>query len=82
MDVLRTAVSALAAFDADSTDNSPAATMRKGIRLTSQVPMVIAAHEHIRNGRAPVAAGSRARPRGEFPVDAARARRRAPTPRD
>jgi citrate synthase len=56
MDVLRTAVSALAAFDADVADNSPAATLRKGLRLTAQVPMVIAAHEHIRNGRPPVPA--------------------------
>jgi citrate synthase len=55
MDVLRTAVSALAAFDPEVTDNSPEATLRKGIRLTSQVPMIIAAHDHIRNGRAPVA---------------------------
>jgi len=55
MDVLRTAISALAAFDAEAADNSAAATLRKGIRLTSQVPMVIAAHEHIRNGRVPVA---------------------------
>jgi 2-methylcitrate synthase len=54
MDVLRTAVSALAAFDAEVADNSPEANMRKGIRLTSQVPMIVAAHEHIRNGRAPV----------------------------
>ena len=55
MDVLRTAVSALAAFDPEVADNSPEATLRKGIRLTSQVPMIVAAHEHIRNGRAPVA---------------------------
>ena len=55
MDVLRTAASALAAFDPDVDDNSPQATLRKGIRLTSQVPMLIAAHEHIRHGRAPVA---------------------------
>ena len=55
MDVLRTAASALAAFDPDVDDNSPLATLRKGIRLTSQVPMIIAAHEHIRHGRAPVA---------------------------
>ena len=54
MDVLRTAVSALAAFDPDVADNSPAATLRKGVRLTSQVPMIVAAHEHIRNGREPV----------------------------
>ncbi len=55
MDVLRTAVSALAAFDADATDNSPEATLRKGIRLTSQVPIIVAAHHHIRDGNDPVA---------------------------
>ena len=55
MDVLRTAVSALAAFDPDVPDNTPAAVRRKGIRLTSQVPMIVAAHDHIRNGREPVA---------------------------
>jgi citrate synthase len=54
MDVLRTAVSALAAFDAEVGDNSREATVRKGIRLTSQVPMIVAAHERIRNGKAPV----------------------------
>jgi citrate synthase len=54
MDVLRTAASALAAFDPDVDDNSPDATLRKGVRLTSQVPMIIAAHEHIRNGREPL----------------------------
>ncbi|MDO8595974.1 MAG: citrate/2-methylcitrate synthase, partial [Sulfuricaulis sp.] len=54
MDVLRTAVSALSAFDPDVADNSPEATLRKGIRLTSQVPMIVAAHEHLRNGREPV----------------------------
>jgi citrate synthase len=55
MDVLRTAVSALAAFDPETADKSPQATLRKGIRLTSQVPMIVAAHQHIRNGREPVA---------------------------
>ena len=55
MDVLRTAVSVLAAFDPDVADNSPEATVRKGLRLTSQVPMIVAAHEHIRKGREPVA---------------------------
>ena len=54
MDVLRTATSALAAFDADVDDNSREATLRKGVRLTSQVPMIVAAHEHIRHGREPV----------------------------
>ena len=55
MDVLRTGVSALAAFDPETADKSPEATLRKGIRLTAQVPMLVAAHEHIRNGREPVA---------------------------
>ena len=55
MDVLRTAVSALSAFDPETADKSAAATLRKGMRLTSQVPMIVAAHEHLRNGRAPVA---------------------------
>jgi citrate synthase len=56
MDVLRTAVSALAAFDEDSADNSHEATIRKGIRLTSQVPMIVAAHARLREGLDPVAA--------------------------
>ena len=59
MDVLRTVVSALAAFDPEVADKSPAATLRKGVRLTSQAPLIVAAHEHIRNGRQPVAADPR-----------------------
>ena len=55
MDVLRTGVSALATFDPETADKSPEATLRKGMRLTAQVPMLVAAHEHIRNGREPVA---------------------------
>lgn len=51
MDVLRTAVSALTAFESDTFDNSMAATRAKGIRLAAQVPMIVAAHEAIRNGR-------------------------------
>ncbi len=55
MDVLRTAVSALSAFDPETSDKSAPATRRKGIRLTSQVPMIVAAHEQIRSGRTPIA---------------------------
>ena len=55
MDVLRTATSALSAFDPETADKSREATLRKGMRLTSQVPMIVAAHEHVRNGREPVA---------------------------
>ncbi len=53
MDVLRTAVSALAAFDPQRDDKSPQAARQKGIRLTAQVAMIITAHEHLRNGRRP-----------------------------
>lgn len=55
MDVLRTAVSALSTFDAQTGDKSAAATRSKGIRLSAQVPMIVAAHEQIRNGREPIA---------------------------
>jgi len=54
MEVLRTAVSALGAFDPEVADNSPEATLRKGVRLTSQVPVIVTAHHHIRAGRDPV----------------------------
>jgi citrate synthase len=54
MEVLRTAMSALGAFDADVDDNSPEATLRKGVRITSQTPAVVAAHHRIRHGLAPV----------------------------
>jgi citrate synthase len=56
MEVLRTAVSALGAFDPEAADSSRAATVRKGIRLTSQVPMIVAVHHRLRQGLAPVAA--------------------------
>ncbi|WP_298805100.1 citrate/2-methylcitrate synthase [uncultured Lentibacter sp.] len=56
MDVLRTAVSALAALEPASQTTGEDAFIENGIRLTAQVPMIIAAHEHIRNGRAPVPA--------------------------
>ncbi|HYC18166.1 MAG TPA: citrate/2-methylcitrate synthase [Pseudolabrys sp.] len=54
MDVLRTAASALAAFDTETADNSREATIRKAVRLTSQVPMIVAAHSRIRSGEQPV----------------------------
>jgi citrate synthase len=56
MDVLRTAASALAAFDPETADNSREATVRKAVRLTSQVPMIVAAHSRIRGGQEPVPA--------------------------
>ena len=55
MDVLRTAVSALAALEPDSVETGEEAFLRNGMRLTAQVPTLVAAHEAIRNGRDPVA---------------------------
>ena len=56
MDVLRTATSALSAFDPETADNSREATLRKAVRLTSQIPMIVAAHSRIREGQDPVPA--------------------------
>jgi citrate synthase len=56
MDILRTATSALAASDPETADNSRDATLRKGVRLSSQVPMIVAAHSRIRAGLEPVPA--------------------------
>lgn len=50
MDVLRTAISALAAYESDVTDVTAEATLRKGIRLTAQTPSIVAAHHRIRSG--------------------------------
>ncbi|GJL81518.1 MAG: citrate synthase [marine bacterium B5-7] len=54
MEVLRTAVSALGAFDPQANDNSAQAVRDKGVRLTSQVPLIVASHHHIRSGRDPI----------------------------
>jgi citrate synthase len=59
MEVLRTGVSALSAFDPDANDNSAPATLRKAIRLTAQMPTLVAAWERIRRGRAPLAPNPR-----------------------
>jgi len=55
MEVLRTGISALSAFDPDAADNSREATLRKTIRLTAQMPTLVAAWDRIRRGKAPVA---------------------------
>jgi citrate synthase len=59
MEVLRTGVSALSAFDPDAADNSREATVRKAIRLTAQMPTLVAAWERIRRGRPLVAPNPR-----------------------
>jgi 2-methylcitrate synthase len=59
MEVLRTGVSALSAFDPDAADNSRDATLRKSLRLIAQMPTLVAAWERIRRGKAPVAPNPR-----------------------
>lgn len=54
MDVLRTAMSALSAYDPETEDNSSEATLRKGLRLTAQAPTIVAAHVKIRDGKEPI----------------------------
>ncbi len=51
MDVLRTAVSALAFYDADEKNNDHEANVRKAIRLTSQIAMIVACYDRIRKGK-------------------------------
>ena len=55
MEVLRTSISALGVFDAQCDDKSQEGIIAKGIRLTSQIPMIVAAHERIRNNMEPLA---------------------------
>ena len=56
MDVLRTAVSALAFYDADVKNGDHDANLRKAIRLTSQIAMIVAIYDRIRKGKALVEA--------------------------
>jgi citrate synthase len=59
MEILRTGVSALSAFDPDGEDNSREASLRKAVRLTARIPTLIATWERIRRGRPPVAPNPR-----------------------
>ncbi len=55
MSVLRTGVSLLGVFDPEADDNSPEANRRKAVKLTGQIPTIIAAWGRIREGKEPVA---------------------------
>jgi 2-methylcitrate synthase/citrate synthase II len=56
MDALRSAVSVLAHFDAESEDSTHAANLRKAERLLGQIPVAIADQFRLSKGLAPVAA--------------------------
>jgi citrate synthase len=51
MDALRTVVSALGATDPDLNNNTPEGNLRKAVRLTAQLPTVVAAFHRIRSDR-------------------------------
>ncbi|MFZ3342153.1 MAG: citrate synthase [Terriglobales bacterium] len=51
MDVLRTLVSTLSYYDPENTKNDHDANVNKAIRLTSQIPMLVANYDRIRNGK-------------------------------
>jgi citrate synthase len=51
MDVLRTGVSALGFFDPDEKSNDHAANVRKAIRLTSQIAMIVAYFDRLRKNK-------------------------------
>ena len=55
MDALRTAISAASSTDPDLESNDPAADRRKAIRLTAQLPTMVAAFHRLRNGQQPIA---------------------------
>jgi len=54
MTALRTAVSALGAFDPDANDDGPPARSRKAVRLTAQMATLVAVLDRTRHGSAPV----------------------------
>ena len=54
MTALRTAVSALGAFDPDAEDDGEAAGRRKAVRLTAQMATLVAVLDRIRGGLEPV----------------------------
>jgi citrate synthase len=56
LDALRTAVSALAHFDQDASDNSHDANVRKAERLLAQIPVAIADYYHLSKGNSPLPA--------------------------
>lgn len=55
MDALRTAVSALSAYDADVASNDEAANLRKAHRITAKTASIVASYHRLREGHDPIA---------------------------
>lgn len=58
MDVLRTTVSALDFYDQSGHDTSPEAAIKTAVKLTGQLPTIVAAWDRIRNGKDVIAPDS------------------------
>ncbi|MGA2439761.1 MAG: citrate/2-methylcitrate synthase [Tepidisphaeraceae bacterium] len=66
MDALRTAASSLSSTDPDLQNNDPAANLRKAIRLTAQLPTIVAAFDRLRRGHKPIQPDPHASIAGNF----------------
>ncbi len=55
LEALRTAVSLTGLYDPDAHSTAPDATLRKAVRLTAQIPVMVGAWHQLRQGREPVA---------------------------
>lgn len=54
MEVLRTGVSSLGHWDPDSGNTLRDACLRKAIRLTTRLPLLVTSHQRLRDGREPI----------------------------
>ena len=72
MEALRTAVSALSFYDQDEKAVDHDSNVRKAYALTSQIAMLVAAFDRIRNDKEVIEADKTLTHAGQFPVDAAR----------
>jgi citrate synthase len=54
MEVLRTAVSSMGHWDPDSGNTRLDASLRKAQRLTERIPLIIASHQRLRDGKEPI----------------------------
>ena len=66
MAMLRTMTSVLGHFDPDAADNSPAANVRKAVRLTAQIPALVAGFHRLRSGMPPLAPQARLSHAGNY----------------
>jgi len=54
MEVLRTAISSMGHWDPDSGNTRLDASLRKAVRLTERIPLLVTSHERLRQGHEPI----------------------------